>query len=367
MRSLASQLDRGSGLGRSRSERDLRPAAAASTGARTLSSAGPPVRDVKSLAQLQEAAARGAAAWLDTADPQSLQKKDLVQSGVLFAEVLEEEITKLFNTQIQNTLLSPDEPRRIDAIVRRSLASVMQTFYKFMGNSLHHLNEELATSRKKDLKPLQQDQIRDVLVLVQAQQRAAKASQQQAAETTRVFHKVRASYYRDISYLRDRLNVAKNKLVQLAHKHDGYKDLEQDLAEIDEKVNFFEENAGEELQESPAILELREQLARLEAELIATKRREGDLRVERDQLKDEVDSMRKQIDAMRDVIARAEATTQAALDEADAAKERLRTSEDKLQKARDEIDKLQRELQDLKNRPKTPPPEPQIVEKIVEK
>ena len=91
-----------------------------------------------------------------------------VQSGVLFAEVLEEEITKLFNTQIQNTLLSPDEPRRIDAIVRRSLAAVMQTFYKFMGNSLLFLNEEVATSRKKNLKALQQDQIRDVLVQVSA-------------------------------------------------------------------------------------------------------------------------------------------------------------------------------------------------------
>ena len=31
---------------------------------------------------------------------------------------------------------------------------------------------------------------------------------------------VRASYYRDISYLRDRLNVARNKLKDIAHKHD---------------------------------------------------------------------------------------------------------------------------------------------------
>ena len=41
------------------------------------------VRDVKSLAQLQEAAARGAAGWLDTADPQTLQKKDLVHRAAL--------------------------------------------------------------------------------------------------------------------------------------------------------------------------------------------------------------------------------------------------------------------------------------------
>ena len=38
---------------------------------------------MKSLAQLQEAAARGAAAWLDTADPQTLQKKDLVHRAAL--------------------------------------------------------------------------------------------------------------------------------------------------------------------------------------------------------------------------------------------------------------------------------------------
>lgn len=214
---------------------------------------------------------------IQTAAQREQLRGDLKDASALFADVVEKELQKLFELEVKHVLLSKDEPRRVDALVRRGLANSVQSFYRYIGVVLRPIQEIIGSLSDEDLAAVGQKQVLEAMKLLGQQEQITQQLLEKKQALAKQLHHLKRTYHRELTWLRSQVKTLT----------DSARSSGQEIPEMEE-VYFFGE--GEKKQ--------KEQLAEDEDEVPPLQRVQEALEDARErilQLENEKDALQQTI------------------------------------------------------------------------